>query len=446
MKTTLRVVPALLLSAFAAPSFAAGFQLLEQNASGIGTAFAGTAVIAEDASTVFFNPAGMALLPQGKKNISVGVDAVKPSAKFSNSGSTNPALQSLGTNNGGDAGDVNFIPNAYVVLPISDRVSFGLGIGAPFGLKTEYDSNWIGRFDGIKSDVKTVNLNPSISYKASDTVALGFGLDYERLSGEFTSAVNYAAAVARASGGRLVIPGLEGTAKLSGSDTAWGYNLGAIFQLSPATRIGVSYRSAIKFHLTGNADFSRTGNPVVDGILGNAASPARGGAISADIKLPDVLTLSAMTHLNDKWDMVGDLAWTGWAKLPVLEFKYTSGDPTLSKTQENWRNTVRVAFGGIYKSSDTLKWKFGIAFDQTPNSDQFRTVRLPDSNRTWLSVGAQYALSGGSKIDWGYAHIFMKDAPINNNNGDPTGQSSGVVIGSYKNSVDMFGLQYSMAF
>ena len=459
-KAILAALPAIIGGLYANVAGAAGFQLLEQNASGMGTAYAGSAVVAEDASTVFFNPAGMAYLPK-TRNVAFGVDAINPSAKFSGSGSAAPLLQTLSGNNGGDAGDLAFVPHAYFTMPLSDKATFGIGMGAPYGLKTEYDNGWDGRFQAIKSDVKIININPSFSYKVNDAVALGIGLNLQHLKGEFTSSVNYAGAVFAAAFARAVAAGVppaaaqaaaaaagrpagEGLGIIKGSDTAWGFNFGVIFEPSPATRLGVSYRSEIDYHLTGNADFSRTGIAAIDGVIGSAASSARGGAIYADIKIPDTLIISGLHHVSDKWDIMGDLSWTGWSKIPALTFNYVNGPAALSTTQENWRDTWRAAVGASYKYNEQWKARAGLAYDQTPVPDSTRTPRLPDSDRTWLSLGGQYKLSKDSAIDFGYTHIFVKDGSINNNAGSQN--SAGLLVGSYDNSVDILGLQYSLSF
>ena len=433
----------LLLASLPGVALASGFQLLEQNASGMGQAYAGSAAVAEDASTVFFNPAGMALLAPGKSHIAVGLDFIRPSAKFSNAGSTSPALIPLSGGTGGDAGDMNYVPHAYIVVPLNERMSFGLGLGAPFGLKTEYDATWVGRFHAVKSDVKTMNLNPSLSYKVSDQLALGFGLNYQKLKGEFSSAVDYPAAIyANPLTRPLTALAKPGSAMLSGDDTAWGYNFGAIFQVSPQTRLGLSYRSAIKYHLEGTANFSSTGNPITDAIVKLPISPARGGNIYADIKLPDTLTASVDHHVNDRWDVLADLSWTGWAKIPVLQFNYANDNSIVSATQENWRNTWRVALGGVYKVNDSWKLKLGTAFDQSPVSTTYRTARLPDNDRLWLSCGGQYQLGKDGAVDFGYTHIFVRKSSIADNGG----LSMGLLQGEYKSDVNMFGIQYSRGF
>lgn len=450
-----RALSVLLVALFSGASWGSGFQILEQNASGIGNAYAGTAVVAEDASTIFFNPAGMSLLPQGK-SLAAGVDAIQPSAKFGN-GSSVAAFGQPAGGDGGDAGDLAWVPHGYFAMSLSPRLSVGLGLSAPFGLKTEYEPDWRGRFLGIKSDVKTLNLNPSIAYKVNDQVSVGFGLNYQKLDAELTRAVNYSAALcanpalaALCAVGAL--NGLAGSVKVSGDDSSWGYNLGALFQVSPTTRVGVAYRSPIKYHVTGDGAFERP-TVVAGGLIsagtaaalnGSMALATPSGPVSLDIKLPDTFTLSASQQLSDRWEMLGDLSWTGWAKIQELRIVFDNGVPAPSVTPENWRNTVRVALGANYKLSGQTKVRFGLAYDQSPVENEFRTPRLPDNNRTWLAAGVQYKPTKVSALDIGYTYIFVKDGPINDNGGSTAG--NGLLNGTYKNKVNVLGVQYSQTF
>lgn len=463
---TLKLIPALVLGMCSGYAAAAGFALVEQNASGLGNSYAGAAAVAEDAGTIYFNPAGMALLPKGKKQLVVGLEAVLPSAKFSNNASTMPLLITANsTGNGGDAGDLAFLPQLFFAMPISDRMSVGVGFSAPFGLKTEYDSTWRGRFRAIKSDVKTMNINPSISYQASDTVSLGFGLSYQKIDAELTNASNVSLGLCAvpASAGVAALCGLgalnnlEAIGKVSGDDTGWGYNLGVIFQLAPDTRLGIAYRSEIKYHVTGTVEISRP-TIVAGGFIaaptaaalnaGLAANPLLAdGPVHSDIKMPDSLNISLYKKLSDQWELMGDLSWTGWAKIQKLEFIRTNTNTVLSSTPENWRNTFRVGLGANYKLNDAWKLRGGIAYDQTPVKDEFRTPRLPDSDRTWLSIGAQYKLGKDGTLDFGYAHLFVKNGSINDNGGSAVSQAaSGLLNGNYKNDVNILGAQYTRGF
>jgi len=424
----LRALPVVVAAAFSGACLASGFQILEQNGSGLGNAYAGTAAVAQDASTVFFNPAGMALLPQGR-SFAVGVDAIQPSAKFENNGSVPatvvgfPASTRPLGDSGGDAGSLAWVPHGYFAISLGPNLSVGFGVSAPFGLKTEYSPEWAGRFLAVKSEIVTVNLNPSIAYKVNDKLSLGLGANYQRIDAELTNKVNLGAS--------------ETNAIIDADDTAWGYNLGAIYQPSPSMRIGVSYRSEIDYHLSGS-------------IKSPAPVPLLNQSVNSNIKLPDTFTLSAVQQLSDRWEMLGDLSWTGWAKIPELRI-LTSTGATLAVTDEKWRNTWRVALGGNYKWSEQTKLRFGIAFDQSPVKDELRTPRLPDSNRLWIALGAQFKPAKQSAIDIGYTHIFVDDGSISDSGGVPAGAppgtpTKGTLIGNYNNHVDILGIQYSQTF
>ncbi|MFH1603014.1 MAG: outer membrane protein transport protein [Pseudomonadota bacterium] len=458
-KTSLSVAVAGALATGASQAYASAFALIEQNASGVGNAYAGAAAAAEDASTIYYNPAGLSLLPAGKQ-IVLGANAITPSAKLGNSGSLQSgtgipgavpsALRPLqGT--GGDAGSLAFVPHAYFAMDVAKDWKFGVGIGAPFGLKTEYSSDWLGRFQGIKSDLQTVNINPTLAYRVNDKVSLGLGLNYQRIDAELTSAVNTVAstfggvlpaagaAAAVAAANAIAAANAEGSVAIKGDDSAWGYNFGGMFKLSPQTRLGVSYRSAIKYRVTGTATFS--GIPA--GLPAGIAAALASGNVSLDIKMPDSLSLALNHQLNSKWTLLADLSWTGWAKINELKILRDNGT-TLSNTPENFRNTLRAGFGASYRYNDRWTSKIGIAYDQTPINDTDRTVRLPDSDRTWLAIGAQYRPAKNYAVDLGYTHLFMKDASINQNAGSTAGY--GLVSGSYKNAVDILGVQFSYRF
>jgi len=415
--------------AISGSAMASGFALLEQSGSGLGNAFAGGAASAEDASTIFFNPAGMSRL--NGKQIVVGGSMIKPSAKFSDTGSTPAALQTTNNGNGGDAGSWAPVPNAYFTMEVNPQTRVGLGINAPFGLQTEYDTNWIGRFQAMKSKIQTVNLNPSVSYDVNETVSLGAGLNYQHITGDLTSAVNYAAAA----GGGLG-PNVEGVSTISGSDSAWGYNLGALFNVDPQTRIGIAYRSKIKYNLSGTISFSNVPSPLSASLL------LANGPVTLPITMPDSFSLSGFHQLDDRWDVMADATWTGWSVLQQLKIDRTSG-LNVQTVQENWKNTWRVSAGTSYRYNMQWKARAGIALDQSPVSDAYRTARIPDNNRTWLTVGGQYKPSKQTAIDFGYAHLFVKDSTIADMQ---AASGKGNLVGSYSNSVDILSVQYAYSF
>ena len=413
---------------------AAGFALIEQSASGMGNAFAGAAATAEDASTVFYNPAGMSEL-KGMQ-FTVGAHVIDLSAKFSNSGSTKPAA--IVTNplggNGGEAGDVSVVPNVYFVIPIGDRINFGVGVNAPFGLKTEYDDNWAGRFQGIKSELTTYNINPSLSFKVNEMFSVGAGVNYQHLKVDLTNAVVLGA-------------NTEGRADLSADDAAWGWNVGALIKPTPSTKIGISYRSRLDYNLTGTTSVTTsTGAPV---------APAS-GATSADITLPESFSLSLAQKLNDQWEFLADATFTKWSQIGRVNVVNSTNGTLRDVLNLDFDDTWRYSVGANYKLNDDWTLKGGVALDQSPvKGATSRTVRLPDNDRTWISIGAAMKVKESGKLDFGYSHLFIKDADINFTRSQqapgfttptPAPGTASTVLGSYAGSVDIFSIQYSMSF
>lgn len=463
-----RLVAALIGAAATGSVYASAFQLLEQNAAGVGNAFAGSAAAAEDASTAYFNPAAMVFMANPRQ-ISLSVDTVKPTAKFENRGSIAANNASLGSD-GGDAGPYSFAPSGHIAWALSKQLSLGFSVGAPFGLKTEYDNGWAGRYQGLLSDLKTENFNPSFGWRVSDKIAVGGGVSYQRFTAQLSQAVNFGAAMcANASIAALCSAGLlndqDGVSSVSGSSGAWGWNAGIAAQLSPTTRVGVSYRSAIRHRLEGSVDFTYpnvtlpssvpNGAAIASGLNSAIRAQAANGPVSVDVKLPDTWIVSAFQQLDERWSLAADASWTGWSSLRSLDINRASGTP-LSSSYYNWKDAWRVALGGGYQWNEDLKLRAGLGYDQSPIRADYRTPRLPDTDRVWVSFGFNYKLSTHLSADVGYTHIFMKDTDIHesgyhadyNPNGINTtaAASRGTLIGQYTGSVDMLGLQLNYLF
>jgi long-chain fatty acid transport protein len=398
------------LGGMASNAVAGGFAIGTQSGSGTGNAFAGGAAAADDASVAWFNPAAMTLIPG--KQVAGALHVLKPSFKFENNGSTSL----IGTGEGGDGGDWAFVPNGFFTMAINPSLSFGLALNAPFGLKTEYDPGWRGRFTAVKSEIKTVNLNPSVAYKINETVSIGAGVSWQTAEAELTQ---------QTAGGLLTLE--------ADDNQGFGYNLGVLIQASPSTRFGAHYRSAIQYSLEGTATFS--------------ANPGGNGGIKADLKVPDSFSISAFHVFDPKWELMGDITWTGWSSVPELRVIRTTASTgggagsTLTALPFNWDDTWRYSVGANYKISNQAKIRFGTALDKTPTNDVDRTSKLPDQDRTWLAFGLQYKPSKTSILDVGYAHEFIKDARINNSQG-----AAGQLTGTFKNKADIFSIQYSQSF
>lgn len=306
----------------------------------------------------------------------------------------------------------------------------GVGFSAPFGLSTAYDPTWVGRFQSISFDIKTYNINPSIAYRLNDKLSIGFGVNWQRMEAEYVRM----AAVAHPSNPALNSLVQNTKVTLDADDDSWGWNAGVLFDVSPTTRIGVSYRSTVKHTLEGTLKSTN-----------QAVSPDV--TAKADVELPDTLIISAVQKLNDKWTMVGDLSWTGWSSVQTVLIIRTSGalpGSTAQTLETKFRDTWRVAFGGIYQYSGNLDLKFGIAYDQTPvKSAELRLVSLPDNDRLWISGGAQWKLSKDVRLDIGAAYLFVRDTNIDNNQ---LAAGRGRVTGTYDSNVLILGAQYSQSF
>jgi len=407
-------------------AFAGGFAVGTQSGSGTGNAFAGGAAAAEDASVAWYNPAGMTLLPMGKQ-VAVAGHIVLPSFKFSNQGSTGAiGAGLLGTGNGGDGGDLAVIPNGYFTTSINPNLRFGLAVNVPFGLSTEYNPGWQGQVTALESAIKTININPSLGYKISDTVSIGAGVSIQKIDAKLTSFTGSA---------------LTGNFILDADDVGYGFNFGIMAQATPSTRIGFSYRSEISYDLEGTAVFS--------------AAPAFNGNVRADLKVPETASLSVFSTMGSKWEVMADLTHTGWSNIQRLNVIRTNSSlvtalapggvagSTLASLQFNWKDTLRVSVGANYKLSPQTKLRFGLAFDPTPTNDVDRTPRLPDQDRTWLAFGVQYKPNKDGVLEVGYAHEFVKDARVST--AGPT-VPAGRLNGSFNVKADILSVQYSHKF
>ncbi len=397
-----RLATGLVLAGATSLAHAAGFALIEQNASGLGNAYAGAAAVAGDASTIFFNPAGMTRLPD--RQMVVAGHLIKAQAEFA--GTVTP---NIGGGNGGDAGGLALVPNAYFAFRLTPDVHLGVGLNAPFGLATKYDADWIGRTQAIESELKTINLNPSIAWKASESLSLGAGVSIQYAEATLTSAT------------AASLPPPVGVVK--GDDYGWGFNLGALWQVSPATRIGLAYRSEIDYTLEGT--FKVNGVTVNDPVF-------------ASTTLPDSASLSFFHRLNDSWDLLADVTWTGWSDFDELRILRANGT-VLSLTEERWGDIMRYSVGASYRLNDSWSFRGGVAYDEAPVSDVYRTPRIPDGARTWIAVGGQYRISLQGVIDFGYAHLFVEDVGLN--------KLDGVLLqGRYDSRVDILSVQYTHSF
>ncbi len=440
------------------------FSLNEQSVSGLGTAYAGGAAQAEDASTLFFNPAGIALLDQGELQLAAHV--VIPSATFNNQGSkyvlpgTPFDRLPLSGGNGGDAGVTHVIPNFYLTQPVfrntrSGDLSVGVGVTVPFGLETDYEPGWVGRYQGLRTKLITFDIQPTIAYRFLDRISIGAGLDIQHASARLSQAIDFGlisqpllgqfyaslpgalaaqgvppaligptvAATRQAYANAGFVPGgLDGASEVTGDDWSVGFTIGALLEYWKGNdhsffqkgRFGVSYRSAMNHTLEGNAQFS--GVPMISASGAPVQFPEPGALqgvffdqnASAQLDLPDILHLSIYQRFARQFAVMGDITWTHWSRLQsVLIVFQDPGTPT-SVLELDYNNAVRYSAGLEWYATPKLTLRAGIAYDETPiKGPEFRTPRIPDNNRYFLSTGLKWSVANFMDFDIGYAHLFV---------------------------------------
>jgi long-chain fatty acid transport protein len=378
---------------------------------------------------MYFNPATLSLL--GAPQAAIGIAAIDIQAKFDDRGSTLPlagaGLLPRGSTHD-DAGDTIPLPSAYFGMPLGERLAFGFGVNAPFGLKTDYNDPWVGRFQGIRSKLYTVNANPAVSFKVNDMLSLGLGLDYQYANAELTNAV-------------ILGLGTEGRARLKVDDSAWGWNAGALFQLPSQTRIGVSYRSHLDYHLSGNTTVTT---------LAGTTIPTVSGPTTASIRFPDSAEISIAQPLGNGFELRADASWIHWNTIDSIVARDSATGLPRDILQFRFKNTKRYALGAAYKMNEQWTFRAGTAYDESPVQDAFRTVRLPDDDRVWATVGARWQPTQQLMFDAGYAHLFVHGATINTARtqlgGAPAAAFTSVVTGNYDNAVNILSLQATYAF
>lgn len=413
--TQTATITAALLGLTSASLLGAGFQLAERSATGLGRAFSGEAAIADDASVLASNPAGMILLEDGA--ISAGLQYVRPDIDVKGITPSGAASDS------GVAEDA-LIPYFYYTRKINDNLTVGLGTFSTFGLATDY-SNSFAAFAGTEtSEITTISINPSLAYRINEKWTIGAGVNFLYADGRLTARNTPTDGVGGAVGGRLF--------DLEGDDWGYGWNLGVLFEASAKTRIGLHYRSAIDLEIEGEA----SGDLVA--LTGAAKRDA-----SLDIELPDTVEFSVYHEVNDQWAVHGDVLWTNWSKFKQLAPMVHPGIDGQLLVQENWEDTFRYSMGVTYRHNDKVTYRAGIAYDESPVSNVDRTLRIPDADRIWLSIGATIKLSECYNLDLGYTHIFADDAKVDF---AAAGGNEGQFRGTASGSVDIIGIGISGTF
>jgi len=415
--------------ALAAPqqARASAFQLKEDSAQSMGMAYAGSLAADGDVSVVANGPASMTNLKG--TYFEADITAINFGTTFS--GSAHDAFGNpISGNNGGNAGTTLPVPAIFFETQVSDRWHVGAALSVPFGFKTDYNSDWVGRYNAIESKFESLDATFSASYDVTDNFSIGGSAIAQHTTATLSNAINFAtigqqlggaAGLPSAEIAALIPPGTDGYARINGHSWDWGWQLGGYWKIDEKDRLAFNYRSKITHRLEGTADF--TVPQTVSTLLGQLAqeSPALGAATQAFqnttgtalFTTPAVATTSYW-HQEDKFGFGADVSWTEWDVFKNLTVNYANPYQPASTQVFNWHNSWYASLGGEYYLTNKLTLRGGIGFDTTPTAGDTRDVRVPDETRKLLSVGIGYKATEHFTINASYAHIFVNRAAINN--------------------------------
>ncbi|ATB64219.1 OmpP1/FadL family transporter [Pseudomonas mosselii] len=398
---------------------ASGFALNEQSVSGMGTGFAGRSSSADDASTVYGNPAGMSRLK--RQEVTVGGAAIFAKSDISGRGSN------FGGETDGDMVPTVGVPMGFYVKPIDDHWAVGFGVYVPFGLVTDYGSGDAARYWGKKSHVEVVTFQPTISYAFNDKVSIGFGPTINKIKGELGSNI-----INRFTPGRN-----DGEVKIKGDDTAVGYNIGILVQATDHTRLGLTYHSMVDYKLEGNTK-------VNSALIG----PYSGSKFDAELKIktPESVDFSVTHELDDQWTLYAGTTFTRWSRLK--DITVDNEVPAALRAQfgtiteeQNWHDTWAGAVGASYKVNKQWTLRTGFSVDQSPTNNQDRSPRIPTGDRKIFSLGAGWSPNDDMTIDVAYSYLWEEDTKVNL--ASPT---KGTYQAKYENSAHGVGASLTYRF
>ena len=443
------------LIAFNNITYAGGIALYPKGTKGLGNMYAGGAAIANDASTIYWNPAGMTILENSE--VEIGFFGINPTIKFSNSGSNNNLPDILGGptaiqgGNGGNAGDPSFIGNLFLSQKLNESFSIGLGIFSPFGLSTKYNENFVGRYYALNSELTTLDINPSAAYRINKNFSVGVGVSAFYADAKLSNAIDFGLLrslppildrTAQPSTGSQ-----DGKATMQGDGWGYGWNTGLMYEFDKNTRFGISYRSKLSTQIKGDTKYT---------IPSDQASQAIADALSlnnsdskANIDFPATASLSGY-HRFGNWGIMGDITWTQWSSLDEIKIKF-SNNANDNVTTLKWNDTLEYSVGLEWYYNNNWTFRSGIKFDKTPIPNaKYRSPRIPDDDHLNFAIGASYNFNDNWKVDFGGSWIyFLGDSKIDKSSTtDPNNENfaRGGLNGKYDIYGYILGIQINYIF
>lgn len=443
------------LAAVAPQALAGGYQIVEKNARGLGRAYAGESAAGEDATTVGSNPAAMSRLKRPQFSVSAATIDADLKVKVDESVVVVPGLAQLrlspnvkvqGATNANAAPDAPLIPAVYAVYPLNDAYVVGLGVFSNFASKTGYDGDFAGAIAAETSDVRTTNINPSISFKLSSILSFGAGFDAVYAQAELSSANPSASPYMLAKGQALINPltqdvvitpnGLTaGSSTIKGDAWGYGWNAGLLLSFTEKSRLGFSYRSTVDVKLEGDTTFSNA--PTVASFTDFAAT--------APLQLPEILSLSYIQDLTHGLQLSTDITQTRWSNFKDLSIYRKDSRALASHVDERWRDAFRYSAGLDYAATTSLTLRTGYAYDNSPIKNEHRTLRIPTGDMRFYSLGGSYIFNEYASLDLGYSYVVQSRTGINDTRTFEGQPFTARVVGSSEIQGNIFAAQMNVS-
>lgn len=404
---------------------AGGFALNDQSVTFLGNAYNGTSSAIQDASTGYYNPAGLSEL-RYSQIVGSGTYIYKHT-KLENGTATNSLGTPITGNDPTKPSSNLVVPAGHVAWRVSDRFSLAFSVVEPFGLDIRYSDTDIARLMSTQDKITTVDLSPTFGLILNKYLSVGAGLDFLKINTKFASDVAWAD-----SG-----PESEGFVNIAANNWCLGYHVGILLKPWCNNRMGLVYFSKFTPKFSGTPQFAQTldfGNPTV---------------VTYSLNLPDRINYSVTQYFNRKFAAMAEVEWTHWSRLKQVTFNYNSIAMPGIQTF-NFRNTWRAGLGMDFKPSPRFNIKIGGAYDQSPATNETRTAMIPDADRYLLAIGAKFAFNPWVIMTAGYAHAFYLNTNISqtgtNNafNPSPNVANLSTLNAQVKNSADIVGLQLAV--
>lgn len=421
-------------------AMASGFQIREDSVQAMGRSHAGSASAPGDAAVVANNPAAMTLFD--KTTLQSDLSVIDAGFHFTGGGQD--ALGApLSGGNGGNGGDTAGVPAFHFILPLDNGFTLGAAVTAPFGLKTNYDPGWVGRYQAYKSDVKAMDVTFAAAYKFNDMFSLGASLIYQHFDAELSNGIDFGAILAAQGLYPIFQPqSADGAVRLKGNDSSWGWDVGLLFRPTPDTDIGLNYRSKINQTVSGTAKFNVPSTvQAVFGLNPATASLFTDTPFKADVATPSVLTLSITQKITDTFSLSADIERTNWDSLQNLNVSFGNIAQPPSSESFHWSNSTAVALGFDWNFAPEWTLRGGIARDETPTNDTFRDPRLPDNNRMLYSVGLGFKPGSNATWNFGYSHVGISSSKVND-----LSVTGSTLVGKFSGSANLFGVSGTFTF